>query len=102
LGRWCNGAGREALNVAQRPVPLHSGNAEFGKDGGRQIAERTVRPDGVVIVLPDRQSLADMGERSEERLVQQLVAQPAVEALDEGILLWLARRDVMPFDPCLP
>ena len=42
-----------------------------------------------------------MGERSEERLVQQLVAQPAVEALDEGILLRLARCDVMPFEPCL-
>ena len=42
-----------------------------------------------------------MIERSEQCLVQQLVAQPCVEALDEGILLWLAGRDIMPFNPCL-
>jgi hypothetical protein len=87
--------------VAQRAVPLHSGVAGFGIDGWWQIAERAVRPDGVVVVLPDRQGFTRMGERSEERLVQQLVAQLAVEALDEGILLRLARFDVMPFDPCL-
>jgi len=57
-----------------------------------------VRSDGVVVVLPDRQGLAGLGERSEEGLVEQLVAQSSVEALDEGILLRLARRDVMPFD----
>ena len=28
-----------------------------------------------------------------------LLAQPAVEALDEGILHWLAGRDVVPVDP---
>jgi hypothetical protein len=66
LAQWCNGAGRGALDVAQRPVPLHSGNAEFGEDGRRQIAERAVRPDSVVIVLPECQHLADMGERGED------------------------------------
>ena len=34
----------------------------------------------------------------EQRLVQQLVAQTAAEALDEGVLGRLARRDVMPVD----
>ena len=38
------------------------------------------------------------GERGEQRLVQQLVAQPAVEALDEGVLDRLARGDVVPVD----
>ena len=42
-----------------------------------------------------------MGERREQCLVQQLVTQSAIEALDKGILLWLARCDVMPFDPRL-
>jgi hypothetical protein len=70
LARWRNGAGRGALNVAQRPDPLHSGHAEFGKNSRRQIAERTVRPDGVVIVLPDCQRFADMGKRSEDGLVE--------------------------------
>ena len=93
--------GRGALDIAQRPVPLHFGSAESGVDRRRQIAERAMRPDGVVIVLPDRQHFAGMGERGEQRLVQELVAQPAVEALDEGILLRLAGRDVVPFDPRL-
>src|SRR6185295_6419880 len=34
----------------------------------------------------------------EQRLIQQLVAQPAVEALDETVLLRLAWRDVVPAD----
>ena len=42
-----------------------------------------------------------MVERGEERLVQKFVAQSAVEALDEGILLRLAGRNVMPLDPSL-
>ena len=39
-------------------------------------------PDGIVVVFPDRQSLADMAERSEQRLV---VAQSVIEAFDEAI-----------------
>ena len=58
-------------------------------------------PDGVVVIFPDREGLAGMGERSEQRLVEQLVTQSSIEALNECILLWLARRDVVPFDPCL-
>ncbi len=87
MARWCNGTGRGALDVAQRPVPLHFGSADFGIDGWWQIAERAVWPHGVVVVFPDRQSLADMTERNKQRLVEQFVAQSAVETLDEGILL---------------
>ena len=89
MARWCNGTGRGALDIAQRPVPLHCGSAEFGERGWRQIAKRTVRPNGVVIILPDRESLADMVERAEQCLVEQFVTQSPVEALDEGILLRL-------------
>jgi hypothetical protein len=39
-----------------------------------------------------------MSERGEQSLVQQLVTQPAVEALDEGVLRRLAWRDVRPSD----
>jgi hypothetical protein len=39
-----------------------------------------------------------MSERCEEGLIQQLVAQPAVEALNEGVLLRLAGRDVVPLE----
>jgi hypothetical protein len=77
---------------------LHSANAEFGKDGGRQIAERTVRPDGVVIVLPARHGRAHVDERSEDGLIEQLVTQSSIEAFDEGILLRFAWRDLVPFN----
>jgi hypothetical protein len=48
--------GRGALGVAQRPVPLRSGIAAFGIGCGRQFAEATMRSDGVVVVLPNRQN----------------------------------------------
>jgi dTDP-glucose pyrophosphorylase len=32
-----------------------------------------VWPDGVVVIFPDREGIAGMGERSEQRLVEQLV-----------------------------
>jgi len=42
-----------------------------------------------------------LGRRREQRLVQQFIAQPAVEALDGGILHGFARRDVVPVDTAL-
>jgi hypothetical protein len=52
----------------------------------------------IVIVLPRIQHRADLGQRGEQRLVQQLVAQAGVEALDEGVLGRLAGGDVVPRD----
>jgi hypothetical protein len=57
LARRSNGMGRGALGVAQRPVPLRRGNAELRVRGRRQIADAAVWPNGVVVVLPNRQSL---------------------------------------------
>ena len=31
MARWCNGTGRGALDIAQRPVPLHDKSAELGE-----------------------------------------------------------------------
>src|SRR5580704_5132987 len=53
---------------------------------------------GVVVALPCLERTACLGERGEQRLVQELVAQAAVEALDEGVLDGLAWSDVMPVD----
>ena len=69
----------------QRPVPLHSGSAEFGIGSRCQIAEAAVRPDRVVILHPNRQRFARMGERGEQCFVQQLVTQTTVEAFDESV-----------------
>ena len=60
-----------------------------------------MRPDSVVIVSPKRQLPAGVGQGIEYLLVQQFVAQAAVERLDEGVLLRLARVDVMPGHPVL-
>ena len=44
-----------------------------------------------VVILPNWQSLVDVAERNEHRLVEQLVEQSPVEVLDEGVPLQLAQ-----------
>ena len=55
-------------------------------------------PDRIVVVAPPGELAPCIGQAGEHLLVQQLIAQFAVEALDEGILCRLARRDVVPID----
>ena len=50
--------------MLKRPVPLHFGIVEVGVDCWRQVADGTVWPDGVVVVLPIRKRLARMIERA--------------------------------------
>ena len=57
-----------------------------------------MRPDVVVVEPPALEQAPGVSEVLEDLLVQQLVPQPADEALDEGILLGLARRDVVPVE----
>src|SRR5256886_4951032 len=90
-----------ARKYAQRPVPLRCRAADHGVVGRRQITETAVGPDGVVVEPPFGQSRSGMRERAEQRLVQQFVAQSAVEAFDERVLRRFAGRDVMPVDPGL-
>lgn len=74
------------------------GGYSAGVSPRRQPAELSVRPFLVVVALPGRQHGAGMRQRAEQRLVQKLVAQAAVEALDEAVLLRLAGRDIVPAD----
>ncbi len=62
----------------------------------RQITERAVRPLGVVVAPPFLELDPRLGERGEQRFVQELIAQAAIEAFDESILLRLAWIDVVP------
>jgi hypothetical protein len=48
------------------------------------------------LYAPGIEHSASVGHRREQRLVQALVAQPAYEALHEGVLLRFARRNVVP------
>ena len=72
--------------MLKRHIPLRGGSAEPCVDRGRQVADRAVWPDGVVVVSPGGQLNARLGQRGEQGLVQQRVAELAVEALDEGVL----------------
>ena len=93
--------GRGALGVAQRSVPSFSGSAAIGVFGPCQIPECAVRSGSVVILLPLGQHGPGLSQRSEQGLIEQFVTQPAVETLDEGVLLRFAWRDVVPRDPRL-
>src|SRR5262245_56497734 len=62
------------------------------------IAERAVRTFGVVIASPLLELDARMAERTEQCLVQKLVAQATIEAFDEGILLRLTGVDMVPVE----
>ena len=55
-------------------------------------------PRGVVVIDPGRDQIAGMGEVAEQRLVQELVPHPAIEAFHETVLHRLSGRDVVPFD----
>ena len=65
------------------------------------VSKRQVWPDRVVVIAPEGQLSACILQAVEDLLVQQLVPQAAVEALDEGVLLRLARIDVVPGHPVL-
>jgi hypothetical protein len=78
--------GRGAPKLLKRPVPLHSGCADFGVLSGWQIVDATVRPQGIVIVLPRGKNGAGMCKAREYGLIQALIPEPRIEALDERIL----------------
>ena len=72
------------------PVWLHVGRCELCVSCQRQIADRTVWANGVVVSLLVRKQAVCMIKRREQRLVQKFVTQTAVEALNESILLRLS------------
>lgn len=72
-----------------------------GDLGGGASAQFGVRPDVVVVVPPGIEHEASTGQGRKQRLVEALVAQTPVEALDEVVLHRLARLDVMPLDAAL-
>ena len=69
------------------------------KLGGCQPAKAAVRTHGVVVRPPGLDDPSRRSQRGEQVLVQALVAQATIKALDEAVLLRLARSDVVPLDP---
>jgi hypothetical protein len=93
---WSNRTTRGA--ISERSVLAWLRGKLGGECGRRQPADTGMWAHGVVVAPPFLECGARLGERGEEGLVQELVAQPGVEALDEGILCRLSRRDVVPLD----
>jgi hypothetical protein len=60
-----------------------------------------MRPLAVVVAPPCFDDAARLAEAGEQVLVETLVTQPPDEALDEAVLLRLARRDVVPLQAAL-
>ena len=94
LGGLGNGGWRRAVQVAQRQAPLRGeGPGELGR---RLSAEAGVRAFGVAVLAPGRERDAGAVQGRKHRLVQEPVAQAAIEALAEGVPGRLARRDTEP------
>ena len=55
-------------------------------------------PDIIVIVAPERQRSACIGQAVEDFLVEAFAPQAAIERLNVTVLLWLSRIDVAPLD----
>lgn len=55
----------------------------------------------VIVLPPSTDDLPGMTVTGKQMLIETLVPEPAVEALDEAILHRLARRDVVPLDAAL-
>ena len=95
---------RLRLERRKRPIGgdlCHSepvGRGPFARLGRGQAAMGRVRPGGVVVVAPARDHGARLGQRREDLLIQALIPEAGVEALDESVLLRLAGGDVMPLD----
>lgn len=53
---------------------------------------------GVIVEAPSFDDLPGRWQAVEQVFVETLIADPAVEAFDKGILGRLARRDVVPFN----
>src|SRR5919108_3701376 len=65
---------------------------------GWDIAQGAVWADGIVGHAPRLDRFACLAEAHEPVLVETLIAQPAIEALDVGVLVWLAWLDEVQFD----
>ena len=52
----------------------------------------------IIVVPPGGEHRPGLSQAGEDRLVQALIPESRVEALDKPVLLRLARRDVVPLD----
>ena len=71
----------------------------LGGVGRRQPAYPAMRPHVVVVIALCPQPCPRVAQGRERPLVKAFVAQATMKAVDLALLLRVARRDMMPFDP---
>src|SRR3954454_2435544 len=77
LGGGSDGSWRGALGIAQRQIPARmAGEGELGR---RPPSELRVWSCVVVVGPPTSEGNTSLGKRREQRLVQQLIPQPALK-----------------------
>ena len=74
-GPWRGARGGRGA-VAQLP------GKRLGKGIGRQLSDARVRPHGVVVAPPVLERGPRLGERGEQRVVQELIAPVAIDGMD--------------------
>src|SRR5260370_17214906 len=84
---------------AKRSVPAGLPAEGAGIGPRRHPTELRMRPLFIVILPPSFQHGTGVRQRPEQRLVQQLIPQPAVEALDEAVLPFLPPPHLVPPAP---
>src|SRR6202451_4743030 len=84
-----------------RSAPAGVSGESAGVVGASEVAEARAGPHLVEVAPPGFHLGAGVRQGAEQSLVQQFVAQLAVEALAEAVLLGLAGSDAMPADPVL-
>src|ERR1700730_19269533 len=62
--------------------------------GRSRVADRGMRPDGVVVPSPTLDDDLGLAQRVKDLAIEKLVAQARVEAFDEAVLPRTARGDV--------
>ena len=85
------------MALRQRRCPLRVEERCVGRR--RAVADRRVRPSGVVVHDPAGDHHPGVVHREEQVLVVARVAHPSLEALGEGVLHRLAWSDLAPVDP---
>ena len=65
-------------------------------DLGSKATKGGVWPELIVVSLPCGQLLAGVGHGREQLFVEAFVTQATIKTLNEGVLGWLTRRDIVP------
>lgn len=91
-------AGARSPGGAERSARAGAGVLAMCVFGGSERSERGMWARFIVVASPIFQNEPHVRDRSEQRLIQQFVAQATIEGFDKTILLRLSRGNIAPAD----